>query len=130
MDSFEEILHSNRSTTASGALTITDFNMMFDALFPHDYTPEPICLYVTLKQFKRMAHLQHLGSLYRTHPAPKRKIRKCHMRKLHAAWKRGRAHLARVESNEAKWLDASLEKAPVKTVIVPDMPTLNYSQAE
>lgn len=59
---------------------------------------------------QQIRHLNHLAQMYRAHPIPRRKIRKCHMRKIHAAWRKGRAHIRRVELAERVREEAAMQQ--------------------
>lgn len=59
---------------------------------------------------RQIRHLYRLGQMYRVHPIPRRKIRKCHMRKVHEHWRKGRAHIQRVEQAEQAREEAAMQR--------------------
>lgn len=63
-----------------------------------------------VETMRQIRHFYRLGQMYRTHPIPRRKIRKCHMRKVHTAWRKGRAHIYRVEQAEQAREKAAMQR--------------------
>lgn len=70
----------------------------------------PEVMYVSVEQARQIRHFYHLGRMYRAHPIPRRKLRKCHMRKVHQHWRKGRAHIQRVEQAEQAREEAAMQR--------------------
>lgn len=87
-------------TELAGALSFDTLRGVLDEVYANAREHPPSWL-IPAKTMQRIRHLTHLGQMYRAHPMPRRKIRKCHMRRLQAIWRKGRAHIRRVE--QAEW---------------------------
>lgn len=70
----------------------------------------PEMLYVSVEDTRRIRHFYRLGQMYRAHPIPRRKLRKCHMRKVQQHWRAGRAHIQRVEQAEQAREEAAMQR--------------------
>lgn len=80
-----------------------NLNAFIDSIKERAYTiPNGWCFFVTPSMERSIRRLKRIRNLYRAHPLPPRKLRKCHMRKLQQAWRRGETHIDRVEQAEKR----------------------------
>lgn len=110
---------------STGILTSASILEALNMIHTTDHT-EPFHFYVSPKMRDRFLHLARIGRLYRAHPLPKRRIRKCYLRKIYANHKQGRKRIARIERKEDRRGGASLLAGPLDTlkdaVVIPEMP--------
>ena len=91
------------TTQSSGALlTLADIDRMFDIMRKSGTQPDVV--FGSPRMKKRLVRAERLWHLYRVHPAPHgRTLRKCQMRRIHAAWRKGKQKIRRKERMEARW---------------------------
>lgn len=91
----------------TGALSTADINAFLQQM---DFNAQenPDIFYVSVEDGRRIRHEVRMSRLYRVHPVPRRKLRKCYMRKLQARWRAGRTHIRRVEQAERAREEATM----------------------
>jgi hypothetical protein len=92
-----------------GILSVADIDAVI-ASMRDNARAEPDILYVSPGTLRVIKYAQRIGRLYRAHPVPHGKIRKCHMRKLQARWRAGKAHIRRVEAAERAREEAEMHR--------------------
>lgn len=84
-----------------GTLTIEDMDRFIDHLKEQAATGANWVFEISPHMAKRvrwlMLHSELLMKMYRAYPAPRYKIRKCHMRKLQARWHTCRRRIRKIE---------------------------------
>lgn len=98
MSDVTNLLHSEPSSDA-GQLTLADIHALLDGMADHA-NAHPDYIYVSVEDARSMRYWYRIGRLFRALPVPRYKLRKCHMRKLQARWRKGKAHIRRVEQAE------------------------------
>jgi len=104
----DELIRSE-PTTATGTLTAADIDALLEQMSAN-FRAQPDMLFVSPGMMYSIRHAQRIGQLYHAHPVPRRKIRKCHMRKLQATWCKGKAHIRRVEQAERAREEAEMRR--------------------
>lgn len=101
---------------ATGTLSSADIQEMMDQMFAHAQ-PEPEMIYIPIERARQLRHMYRVGDLYRAHPRPRYKLRKCHMRSLQATWTQGLRRIRKQEQMERAREEAIMEShdAPTRT---------------
>lgn len=93
----------------AGALSAPEINAYLQ-LMGFNAQENPDMFHVSVEDGRRIRHEVRMSRLYRVHPAPRRKIRKCHMRKLQARWRQGRTRIRRAELAERAREEAEMRR--------------------
>ena len=63
---------------------------------------QPDYLIISPRMKKRLVRAERLWHLYRVHPTPRYTLRKCQLRRIHAAWRTGKRQIRRKERAEER----------------------------
>lgn len=100
-DLFRSTAHSDPQ---SGVLTLADLDNMIDTIKEQASTADHWAFYLSPRMAARvrwlMRHMELIGKMYRAYPPPRYKIRKCHMRKLQARWRKCMRRFHKIEQSE------------------------------
>ncbi len=99
---------------ATGMLSLADIHEIMDQMVANAQ-PEPPMMLISVGMARQLRHLQRVGNLYRVHPYPRYKLRKCHMRALEATWKQGLRRIRKQEQEERAREEALMENAHAPT---------------
>lgn len=91
----------------AGAFSLGALSQALDEIYAGASANSHMML-VSVETTRQIRHFYRIGRLYLAHPIPRYKIRKCHMRKIHRAWRKGRAHIRRVEQAERAREEAAM----------------------
>lgn len=94
----------------AGTLSLDALSRVLDDMYANARDYSLSWLLTSTGTARRIRRLYHECQMYRAHPIPRRKIRKCHMRKVHQHWRKGRAHIRRVELAERVREEAAMQR--------------------
>jgi hypothetical protein len=83
-DGFDLLSSAGQSERQGGVLTMAALDSLIDSLREQIGVYSDWRIPVSPGWVRRMRHLELIGQMYHAYPAPRYKIRKCHMRKLQA----------------------------------------------
>ena len=103
-DCFDLLSSGAQSEQQGGVLTMAALDNLIDSVKEQASTGDGWMFVLSPIMEKRvrymMRHMELLMAMYRAYPAPRYKIRKCHMRKLQARWHKARRRIRKIEQAE------------------------------
>lgn len=92
------------------SLSIADLDKLIDVVRSYVRVAPGPMFTVSPSMFRRMRRMERIILMYHAYPAPRYKIRKCHMRKLQARWHKARRRIHRIEQTERAQEEAAKEQ--------------------